>query len=117
MSQLVLEIQPESKLNQARIIYRVIDHSETGGSVYVLLPRIRDPIQEELGMVEEVKELSSELQIHRLAEGQREILDYREIRIHKTRGVDGGARRCSKFASRGFLESTRVKPILQRMYN
>ena len=56
-----LEIKPQGKLDQSRVIYRVINHAEAGGSVDVLLPRATEPLKEELRVVEQVEKLSAEL--------------------------------------------------------
>src|SRR5580704_18198998 len=63
-------------------------------------------------MVEEVKELSPELQIHGLAEGQREVLEDREIRVDKIRPINRRAGSCSEFSQRGLRKSAGVEPIL-----
>ena len=70
-----LEIQPESKLNVARVIHCLIDHSETRWRINVLLARVAETGQEVLWVVEEIEELRPELQIHPLMEGQWEVLD------------------------------------------
>src|SRR5580704_18478105 len=64
-----LEIKPQSKLNQPWIIYRIVDHSETGGGIDVLLSGVGETVQEELGVIKQIKELSPELQTDAFAEG------------------------------------------------
>ena len=115
-TQPALKIKPQSKLNQARVIDRVIDYPETGGSIDVLLSlSATKTVQVELRMVEELKELSPELQIHRLS--QRKVFDYRKISVDKTRAINRSAGGGAEFAGRGLHEGAGVEPVLQRMYS
>ena len=66
-------------------------------------------------MIEEVEELSPELQIGALAERQWKILDDREIRVDEARSVDWSTRRSAKLASWSLCESARIEPVLKRM--
>jgi len=63
-------------------------------------------------MVEEIKELSPELQIRGLTEGQRKVFDDREIRVDKNGAIHWSARGCSKLSGRGLGESAGVEPVL-----
>ncbi len=64
-----LELQLESKLNDAWIVNRLSDYAETRGGIDVLHSAAATG-QEELRVVEQVEKLSAELQAHTLAEGQ-----------------------------------------------
>src|SRR5579864_502097 len=66
-------------------------------------------------MVEQVEEFSPELQVHTFAEGQREVLDQREISVHKARAVYRGACSRTKFSRWSWCESARIKPALNRV--
>jgi hypothetical protein len=46
----------------ARVIHRVIDHAEAGGRVDVLLSAVAQSIPAKLRVIEQVEELSAELQ-------------------------------------------------------
>src|SRR5579864_1510039 len=64
-------------------------------------------------MVEQIEELSPELQIHALAERQRKILDDRKIGVHKSRTVERRARGSAKFSGWRRRKSAGIKPILE----
>ncbi len=51
-------------------------------------------------MVEQVEELSPELQVHAFAEGEREVLDKGKIRVHETGPVDWSTGRSAEFTDR-----------------
>ena len=106
-NQLALKTQLKGKLNQTRIVYRGCDYPEISGRVSII------PGQSKLRMIEQIEELSPEIQIRTLTKGQRYAFDDREIRIDKVGSVDGCARSTPKFARSGVGEALRVKPLIQ----
>ena len=66
-------------------------------------------------MVEQVEELSPELQVHAFAEGEREVLDKGKIGVHETGPIDWGASRGAEFTERSFDKRTGVEPVLNGM--
>ena len=62
-----LEIKPQGKLNQTRIVQLLIDDSESARRIDVLKTQKADSPHKELRVIEQVKELGAELQIHVLA--------------------------------------------------
>ena len=81
-----LELQLQSELHHARIVDGAVHQSKAALCVDVLHAAIRTiPRQPELGVIEQVEELGAELQTHALPEGKHEVLDGREICVHKTR--------------------------------
>src|SRR5215472_4777175 len=73
------QFQPE--LHQARIVHRVIDHGE-GRGVEVRAGAVAAG-RAELRVVEQIEELSPEIQSHPFAD--REVLHQREIRVDEIR--------------------------------
>ena len=55
------EVELKSELNQARVIHRVVDDSESTRSIDVLLAAASRASHIELGVVEQIEELSPEL--------------------------------------------------------
>ena len=96
--QLGLEINPQSKLNHARVVDRLVDNTERGRAVDIL--HVHSVAgQTELSVIEEVEEFSAELQSVSLVNV--EILECRKIRVHKTRTGNWRAGRVSEFSGRG----------------
>src|ERR1700691_3791258 len=104
-----LKIQPESKLNQPGIVQLLIDHAETGRSVYVLLSCVADATHIELRVIEQIEKLGPKLQLHGLAPRQREVFDDGKIRVHETRAVNRSAGSDTEFSRRRVGESTGVE--------
>src|SRR5580700_8053447 len=57
-------------------------------------------------MVEQIEELCPELQTHALVERQREVLDHREVCVHKTRAINRCAGCGAELADRKLLRGT-----------
>src|SRR5579871_3740476 len=66
-------------------------------------------------MVEEIKKLSAELQAHRLPERKNEVLNRREICVHKTRSGHRCASSVPEFPTRSLGERTWIEPVLYGM--
>ena len=111
-SQVPLKIELEGKLNDARVIHRSIHYPEASSGVDVLHPAAA-ATHEELGMVEDIEELSPELHHHAFAERQGKVLDGGEIRVHKSRSVNGSAWSIAKLSRGCFFKCARVKPVCQ----
>jgi len=107
-----LELKLERELNQARVVHGVVDHSETGGRVYVHFSGACGTCQVVLRMIEEIEKLRPELQIHPLPERQRNVLDQGEVCIYETRTVNRRANTGAEFSGRGESERAWVEPIL-----
>src|SRR5258708_5166741 len=114
-TELSLEPQLQRKLNQSRVIHRVVDDAEGRRSIDVLLSAAARASEIELRMVEQVGELSPELKTGALAEREREIFNDRDIRIHETRTIDRSARGRTEFTSGTLRKSTGIEPVLNRM--
>src|SRR5207245_6663597 len=69
-----LEPQLQGELNQAGIVYGVVDHAEATGSIDILLATASRAAHVELGLIEQVEALGAELQVGALAESQRDFL-------------------------------------------
>src|SRR5579863_3106871 len=63
-------------------------------------------------MVEQVEELSPELQVRALAESQRKILDDREVGINEARPVDRRTSSGTELPGRRLRKGAGVKPVL-----
>ena len=103
----VLETKLNGKLNQARIVDCRCNYTEIGRRVSIT------PGQSELRVIEQIEELSPEIQIRTLAECQRDAFDDREIRIDKVGSVDGSAGGISQLSVGGVDQTLRVKPLAQ----
>ncbi len=77
-----LEIKPQSKLDDARVVDGLVDFAERGRAADVLHVNAVAG-QTELRMIEKVEKFRSELESVLLV--NREILESRKIRIHKAR--------------------------------
>src|SRR5580704_480316 len=71
------------------------------------------PTQIEVRMIEQVEELSPELQAHAFAERQNEVLDEREIGVQEVWTVGWGSRRCPELSRWSGLEGAGIEPMLQ----
>ena len=69
--------------------------------------------REELCMVENIEEFRSELQISPFPEG--EVLNSREIRIHKVRAIEGRTACIPQFPWGGINKAARVKELVKAM--
>src|SRR5438094_6450875 len=78
-----LEAELERKLNQTRIVHGLRYHGKIGRVDILHSPNRTSPRYSELWMIENVKELCSELQSHALPPRQGKVLDCREIGIHE----------------------------------
>ena len=110
-----LEPQFQGELNQARIVHGIVDDPECARSIDVLLAAASGATHVELRMVEQVEELGPELQVHAFVEGQREVLNDREIRVDEARTVHWGSSSRAKFSKRSLGKSARVEPVLNRV--
>src|ERR1700751_3911777 len=111
-----LEFQFQSELHHARVIDRGVNNAETGGRGDVL--HLTEPavsIQVKLRVVEQIEELSPELQSHSFPKRENEVLHGGEIGIHKPRPIQRSARRCAEFSRIRTLKCTGVEPRCKSM--
>src|SRR5438105_3482764 len=64
-------------------------------------------------MVKQIEEFSPEIHSHTITEWQREVLDDREIGVHKTWAVGRSPRGIAEFACSGISETLCVEPLAQ----
>src|SRR5947209_4260621 len=110
-----LEHQLDGELNHARVVDGTIHYSESVASADVLHAAYAAATgQVKLRVIEQVEELSAEVQPQALANG--EMLDQRNVAVHEPRPGDRSARRVAQFPVWRLRKRALIKPAGQCMY-
>src|ERR1017187_9740723 len=80
-----LEQKLKRKLNQTRVIHRGVNRAEARCTEFRARGADAAAGGAELRMIEQIEDFEPEIEPHPLAPGQQEVLDRREVRIHKVR--------------------------------
>ncbi len=110
---MALKIKPQSKLNHARVVERLV-HSAKRRRAVDILHKNSVTGQTELSVIEKVEKFSAELEIVSLVNA--EILKGRKIRVHETRAGKWRTSDGLQAPRAAPVKSTGIEPILIVMH-